>query len=273
MSPPNPQPNLIRDTFDAVAGRYDAPVLRFFVASAAHMAASLALRGDEQVLDVACGTGHLAVALARELPRGRMTALDFSPGMLAQARRKAEAVGLDNIDFVESDMQALAGPGRFDTAVCAFGLFFVEDMAAQLGRIAATVKPGGRVMISSFAEGYMDPPRSLLMARLERFGVQPPPQTWLRIARPEACRQLFTSAGLRDVQVERRELGYGLTSVGEWWDVVWSAGFRRMVDRLAPAEQTAFRQQHLDEIEALRTPDGIRMDVPVLFSSGIVPRG
>ena len=273
MSPPNPQPNPIRDTFDAVAGGYDAPALRFFVAAAGHMADRLGLRGNEHVLDVACGTGHVTLALGRQLSRGRVTALDFSPAMLAQARRKAAAAKLANVDFVESDMQALAGPGRFDAAVCGFGLFFVEDMAAQLARVAATVKPGGRVMISNFAEGYMDPLRSLMMARLQRFGVRPPPQNWLCIARPQACQQLFASAGLREIAVEQRELGYFLASAGEWWDVVWNAGFRRMLGRLAPAEQAAFRQQHLAEIEAVRAPGGIRMDVPVLFTSGTLPHG
>jgi ubiquinone/menaquinone biosynthesis C-methylase UbiE len=262
---------LIKDTFDAVAEGYDGRALRFFPDSAAHMAARLPLRGDEEVLDVACGTGLASVAIARRLPRGRVTAVDFSPAMLAQARMKAGAAGLTNLDFVECDMQALGWPDRFDAAVCAFGIFFVEDMDAQLRRIAATVKPGGRVMTSNFRKDYMEPLRSLMVARLNRFGVQTPPQIWLRIAHPEACRALFEGAGLRDVQVENRDLGYFLASADEWWDVIWNAGFRRMIGRLPPAQQASFKQEHLAEIEALRTKDGIRMDVPVLFTSGIAP--
>jgi ubiquinone/menaquinone biosynthesis C-methylase UbiE len=262
---------LIKDTFDAVAEGYDGRALRFFPDSATHMAARLSLRGDEEVLDVACGTGHASVALARRLPRGRVVAVDFSPAMLAQAHKKAGAAGLTNLDFVERDMQALGWQGRFDAAVCAFGIFFVEDMDAQLRRIVATVKPGGRVMISNFREDYMEPLRSLMVTRLDRFGVQTPPQTWLRIAHPEACRALFEGAGLRDVQSESRNFGYFLAGANEWWDVIWNAGFRRMVGRLPPAQQASFKQQHLAEIEALRTSEGIRMDVPVLFTSGIAP--
>ena len=262
---------LIKDTFDAVAEGYDSRALRFFSDSATHMAARLPLRGDEEVLDVACGTGHTSVAIARLLPRGRVTALDFSPAMLAQARKKAGAAGLTNLDFVERDMQALGWQDKFDAAVCAFGIFFVADMDAQLRRIAATVKPGGRVMISNFAKDYMVPLRSLMVARLDGFGVQTPPQTWLRIAYPEACRELFEKAGLRDIQVESRNLGYFLAGADEWWDVIWNAGFRRMIGRLSPTDQASFKQQHLAEIEALRTSEGIRMDVPVLFTSGIAP--
>jgi ubiquinone/menaquinone biosynthesis C-methylase UbiE len=72
-----------RDTFDAVADGYDGRALRFFPDRAAHMAGRLRLRGDEEVLDVACGTGHASLALARLLPRGRVTAVDFAPAMLA----------------------------------------------------------------------------------------------------------------------------------------------------------------------------------------------
>ncbi len=54
---------IIKDTFDAIASGYDRPSLRFFPAAAAHLVDRLALRGDEQVLDVACGTGHASVLM------------------------------------------------------------------------------------------------------------------------------------------------------------------------------------------------------------------
>ena len=155
--------------------------------------------------------------------------------------------------------------------MCAFGIFFVDDMDAELRQIAATVKSGGRVAISSFAEDYMEPMRSLMQTRLGRLGVPAPPQIWLRIAREDACRRLFDQAGLRDIAVECRNLGYFLGGASDWWDVVWNAGFRRMLSGLSPGEAAAFRQQHLEEVAALRTEDGIWMDIPVLFTSGCKP--
>ena len=268
MSAPDDHKESIKDNFDTVAEGYDGSALRFFPASATHMAARLELRGDEQVLDVACGTGHASLAIARLLPAGRVTAVDFSPGMLAQARRKAVAAGIANIDFVERDMQALPWQGRFDAAVCAFGIFFVMDMESQLRHVAATVKPGGQVMISNFTEDYMQPLRSLMLARLGQFGVRPPPQTWLHIAHEDGCRRLFESAGLGDVQVERKSLGYFLASPEEWWDVIWNAGYRRMVGRLSREDQARFKQDHLAELASLRTQDGIWMDVGVLITRG-----
>ena len=260
---------MLKETFDTVSGGYDNPALRFFSASAAHMASLLDLRGDEHVLDVACGTGHASLAIAGLLPKGRLTAVDFSSGMLDQARHKAVSMDLLNIDFIERDMQDLGfAENRFDIAVCAFGIFFVSDMETQLVHIASMVKPGGRIMISNFQENYFHPLKDLMIKRLETAGVQMPPQTWKRIASESGCRQLFEAAGLTNIRVEQKNVGYYLNSADEWWDVVWNAGFRRMVSRLSGQERERFKQEHLEEVAALRTDNGIWLDVGVLFTVG-----
>lgn len=260
---------ILKETFDTVSNGYDNSALRFFPASAEYMAALLGLRGDEHVLDVACGTGHAALAVARLLPRGRVTAVDFSRGMLDQARRKAAALSLRNIEFLERDMQALGlVDAVFDVAICAFGIFFVDDMDTQLSHIAEAVKPGGRIMISNFQENYFHPLKDLMAKRLMDRGVQLPPQTWKRIASEAGCRELFEKAGLEEIRVGKKNVGYHLNSADEWWDVVWNAGFRRMISQLKPDDQERFKREHLQEVEALRTDKGIWLDVGVLYTVG-----
>jgi ubiquinone/menaquinone biosynthesis C-methylase UbiE len=263
------QKALLKETFDTVAAGYDGSALRFFPASAARMAELLELRGDERVLDVACGTGNASLALARSVPRGHVTAVDFSPGMLRRARDKAGALNIGNVEFLERDMQDLGFPhGSFDAAASAFGIFFVEDMAAQLAHIAATVKPGGTVIISNFQEGYFHPLKELLVGRLAGYGVPPPQQTWKRIASEAGCRKLFAEAGLTGIRVSAENLGYFLESAEQWWEVVWNAGFRRLLSRIAPQDQSRFKREHLEEVAAAMTPKGLWLDVGVLFTSG-----
>ncbi|HMB44646.1 MAG TPA: methyltransferase domain-containing protein [Candidatus Methanoperedens sp.] len=260
---------MLKETFDTVSGGYDGKALRFFQASAEHMAFLLGLQGNENVLDVACGTGHAALAIAKFLPTGWVTAVDFSSGMLDQARRKAASLDVHNVEFIEQDMQNLnSSDGLFDVAVCSFGIFFVEDMESQLLRIASMVKPGGRIMISNFQENYFHPLKDMFYERLEAYGVQMPPHTWKRIASEMGCLQLFEYAGLTNITVTRKNVGYHLDSAEEWWDVVWNAGFRRMVSQLSTKDQEQFKSEHLDEVETLRTRDGIWLDVGVLFTCG-----
>ncbi len=68
---------MLKETFDTVSGGYDAKALRFFQASAEHMAFLLGLQGNENVLDVACGTGHAALAIAKFLPTGWVDSRGF----------------------------------------------------------------------------------------------------------------------------------------------------------------------------------------------------
>ena len=96
---------MIRETFNTVASGYDNHALRYFADSANHLAKLLNLQGDERLLDVATGTGSNALILAQHLPSGQVTGIDFSAGMLQQARAKAELSAIHNADFVEMDMQ------------------------------------------------------------------------------------------------------------------------------------------------------------------------
>jgi ubiquinone/menaquinone biosynthesis C-methylase UbiE len=261
---------LLQDTFDAVATGYDNTSLRFFPESAKYLASCLHLRGDEAVLDVATGTGHAAFALAAHLPQGQVTAVDFSQGMLRQAREKADRLNVRNISFLERDMRDLGfANGQFDAAICAFGIFFVEDMETQLAHIASKVKPSGTVAICNFQENYFSPMRDLMMRRLNAYGVQSTPHAWQRIANKAGCQELFAKAGLSNVRVEQKNMGYFLEHEQQWWDVIWNAGFRRLVNQLSLAEQERFRQEHLEEVAALAMPEGIWLNVGVLFSVGV----
>jgi ubiquinone/menaquinone biosynthesis C-methylase UbiE len=262
----------IRETFNAVAAGYDTPALRFFADNPRHLAACLDLRGDEHLLDVATGTGNAALALAAMLPGGRVTGVDFAAAMLARARQKAAAAGLTNVEFVEMDMQDLAYPdGYFSAACCAFGIFFVEDMEGQLAHIAAKVQPGGRVVISGFTEHAFSPLVDIFYARLRRYGVEPPPLSWKRIASEAGCEALFRNSGLTDIRIARQNLGYFLAGPEEWWEVIWQAGFRGLVNQLTPNDLQQFQAEHLAEIRELQTPEGIRLEVEALYTVGIRP--
>lgn len=262
------QKRIMKETFDAVSAGYDRNALRFFPASARYMVSLLGLQGHERVLDVACGTGNAALALAGALPTGQVTAVDFSAGMLEQARQKAASMKVRNVEFLERDMQELGFVDHFDVAVCAFGIFFVQDMDSQLRHIAGAIKQGGRVMIANFQESYFQPLRNMLFARLEAYGVTAPPQAWKRIATESGCRELFKKAGLPHIVVHQKNNGYYLNNAEEWWEVVWNAGFRRMVAQLAPDAQARFRREHLEEIDTLRTGEGIWLDIGVLYTIG-----
>src|SRR6187402_2156291 len=112
-------------TFDAVAEGYDHPAASWFDRTAQAITDAAALAPGMEVLDLATGTGKVALALAAREPSARVLGIDLSSGMLAQAERKARALGLSNVEFAQASFDDLNYGPRFDLATCSFGVFFV----------------------------------------------------------------------------------------------------------------------------------------------------
>jgi ubiquinone/menaquinone biosynthesis C-methylase UbiE len=128
-----------------------------------------ALQPGEAVLDVACGTGTLAMAAKRQVgAEGSVTGLDASPEMIARARIKAERAGL-HVTFVEATAQRLPfGEAQFDIVM---GTLMLHHLPKPV-RLAFTrearrvLKPGGRLLLIDFGK----PPRQSRLPRLHRHG-------------------------------------------------------------------------------------------------------
>jgi demethylmenaquinone methyltransferase/2-methoxy-6-polyprenyl-1,4-benzoquinol methylase len=106
---------------------------------------------DGSVLDVATGTGAVAIELVRQ--KGcRVVGIDQSPEMLAGAQARVEAAGLsDRITLVEGGAEQLPFPdGAFDALTFTYLLRYVEDPGATLAELARVVRPGGIVAALEF---------------------------------------------------------------------------------------------------------------------------
>jgi hypothetical protein len=120
----------------------------------------------------------------------------------------------------------------------------------------------------SFYDTSFLPLSDLFFNRLEKFGIERPPVGWKRIATEEKGAELFQRAGLTNVRAERRDLSYALRDADQWWDIIWYAGFRGLVNQLAPDALTQFKREHLEEIASRATNEGIPLNVEVVFTRG-----
>ena len=103
-----------------------------------------------QVLDVATGTGLVAVEAARRVgPRGSVLATDFLPAWEPFVRTTVSAARVANVMFATMPAEALALPdASFDVAYCQFGLMFVPEPIRALCEMRRVLRPGGRIGIA-----------------------------------------------------------------------------------------------------------------------------
>lgn len=147
----------VREMFDNIAPRYDLlnHTLSMNIDRLWRHRAVKAVRAyaPRRILDVATGTGDLAIQLARRIPASEVIAVDISEGMLAVARRKVAARGLEKrIALRVGDAEHLpTGDASIDVATVAFGVRNFGDLDAGLRELARTIKPGGAVVILEFS--------------------------------------------------------------------------------------------------------------------------
>jgi SAM-dependent methyltransferase len=205
---------------------------------AEHLVESVGLRPGSRVLDVATGTGHVAIAAARQFCE--VTGIDYVPALLATADRRAAAEGL-TVDFREADAERLPFPdGSFDTVLSSIGVMFTADHARAADELVRVCKPGGRVGIASWTPtGFI----GRLLATVGRHAAPPPgaqpPTRW------------GTEDGIRDLLGDRvTGLTFSTATVTQRFPTPDSfAHFflthygptRKAAERLSPDGRRAFR--------------------------------
>jgi demethylmenaquinone methyltransferase / 2-methoxy-6-polyprenyl-1,4-benzoquinol methylase len=183
----------------------------------------------DSVLDAATGTGAVAIELARQ--KGcNVVGVDQSPEMLAEARRRVAAAGLDDrIQLVEARAEQLPFPDRsFDAVTFTYLLRYVDDPAATLRELVRVVKPGGTVAMLEFGVPrgiWRGPWEVYVRAGLPLAGRAISPG-WHDVGsflggsirefhrRHPNLGELWYDAGLTDVRGRRLSLGGGLVVWG-----------------------------------------------------------
>jgi ubiquinone/menaquinone biosynthesis C-methylase UbiE len=108
----------------------------------------------EAALDVACGTGVMAVAVARAVgPAGRVVGVDLAEAMVKASRQRAQDLDLGQAVFARMDAEQLQLPDAgFDLALCALGLMYVPDPDTALRELHRVLRPGGRAVLAVWGE-------------------------------------------------------------------------------------------------------------------------
>jgi demethylmenaquinone methyltransferase / 2-methoxy-6-polyprenyl-1,4-benzoquinol methylase len=203
----------VRAMFDRISGFYD--VMNSVMTAGLHhrwraRAADLAALGPgDSALDVACGTGDLAIELARRVgAAGEVIGSDFSEEMLERARAKAPGLAWEWGNALELPYAS----GRFDAATVGFGARNFSDLERGLAEMTRVVKPGGRVVVLEITTPRKPPLSTFyrvwfdhvvpLIGRLtgEQEAYTYLPSSVRRFPGPEGLAAAMQRAGLSDIR-------------------------------------------------------------------------
>ena len=180
----------------------------------------------DRVLDVAAGYGEPSLTAARKTgPDGSVIATDISAEMVNFGRQRAAALGVENIEFMQSDAHSLDFQAEsFDAAVSRWGIIFDPDGEGAAAKVRGFLKPGSRFAIASWGPPERVPFLAIAMkTAMERLDLEaPPPGTPGPLSRPteEAIGGLLEGGGFSNIEVEELDVTFAFDSADEYTQFV-----------------------------------------------------
>ena len=176
------------------------------------------LTPDATLVDVAAGAGALSLLAAPAAQR--VHALDFSENMLRELRKNAARAGIGNVETRVGDGQALPyDDASFDAGFSMFGLMFFPDRARGFSELWRVLKPGGQVVVSSWAPIDESPLMRLLFEAIRCVdpALYVPPANMLSLENPEVFRRELEAAGFREVAVTAHTVNVDVSNSDDFW--------------------------------------------------------
>jgi SAM-dependent methyltransferase len=195
----------------------------------------LGVKPGERVLDVATGTGEVALRAARL--GAQVIGLDLAPALLEQARVKADRESV-TVEWVEGNAEALPfEDGRFDVVCSCFGVIFADAEAAAR-ELARVCRSGGRLGLTVWQ------PNAGLHRIYRKYDArEDPPERW---GEPSRLRELLGAHF--ELEIEERIWTLEGESPEDVWELMTTSAppVKAFVKKLGPEELAAFRGEMLD---------------------------
>jgi ubiquinone/menaquinone biosynthesis C-methylase UbiE len=227
-------------------------------------------RPGDTILDLAGGPGDNGFLAAERVgPKGSVIETDFAPDMVAVARRRADALGLTNVDTRVLDAEKMdLEDDSVDGIICRWGFMLMLDPQAALAECRRVLKEGRRLALSVWSGPEQNPWVTVTGMTMMQLGHQPggdpfEPGGMFSMADETKIRSMLTSAGFSDISVEPMPVDWSYGSFAEAW---------AFMTQVAGAIAAVVKELPEDEINKLRSALEANM-APFQNESGITLPG
>ena len=230
---------------------------------------TVALSPGEKILDVATGTGIIAIAASEIVgEQGKVIGVDISPVMLGQARFKIAEAKINNIQLIESDIDNIDFPeNSFDTIFCSSSIPWFKNIPAVFKSWHHWLKPGGKIAFSCYSqESFFTP----LIVRLCHEVCDTILPDWNSLTgTPEKCCNLLEQAGFKNIKITTEQLGHYLTveTAQQTWqgDHTWINPQGNPLTKLSNQQLQDLKTAYNLEIAKIATAQGVWQDITIFF--------
>jgi ubiquinone/menaquinone biosynthesis C-methylase UbiE len=228
---------------------------------------------NEQVLDVACGTGLVSLEAARAVGvGGHVLGIDLSDRMVGAAERRARDLKLSNCSFSRMDAETLALPdASFDVVLCALGLMYLPDPEQALREMCRVLRPGGRVSLAVWGErakcGW-----SAIFPIVDDEVTSEVCPLFFRLGEQNTLARLCENAKFEDVRQRRITSPLTFSSANDACDAAFIGGPVALAwSRFDDEARARVRARYLDSIESWRHGERYRIPGEFVIAAAVAP--
>ncbi len=261
------------DGWDATSGKYDESFPQFLRQYALECIRMADVAPTHEVLDVATGSGLLALEVASKV--ARVVAVDFSPKMIELLKSHSARAGHKNIEAHVMDGQDLKLPdGSFDRAFNNFGVTFFPDRVKGFAEMRRVLRPGGRAVVTTWSSPDRFEVFGMFMGAVQQAVPNMPrpaqPPATLALANPDKLAEEMRAGGFKDVRVESITGYFEAPNADAVFGRMESAAppVTEMLKRIGPENATKARENMAGAIRKRYGDGPVRLSCEAHFGIG-----
>lgn len=215
--------------FSAGWKKWDDLTMDFLKPMGNAIIAAIAPAGNQNILDIAAGTGEPGLTIASMLQGGKVTITDLSGDMLVIAEENAAKRGISNIETKACDVCELPfEDNSFDAISCRFGFMFFPDMQLAANEMFRVLKPGGK-MATSVWDGpeknfWVTAMMGTINKNMELPAPPPGAPGMFRCAKPGLMKEIVEAAGFKNVAEKTVPTKLNSGTVETYWNMMTEIG-------------------------------------------------
>jgi SAM-dependent methyltransferase len=229
-----------------------------------------AFQQGEQIIDVGCGAGAMSISIAQKVGlAGAVTGLDISPVLVAEATKRAQDLGLENLNFVLGDAAIVELPlAQADCLVSRFGVMFFSDPHAAFTHLHGFLKPGGKMVFACWAPLLQNLWRLEVGNIINAHFPLPTPITHapgpFAFDEPLYVQEILQTAGFKDIKISPWQnnlciggAGSNTESAAEF--LLKAVGIAQLPEDLPAKIRIAIHHELKERLKTFEAKDGVQM--------------